>query len=274
VHGLIRARWAAMGWENSRLGFPTADEAPTFDKVGRFSSFEGGVITWSPATGAHEVYGAILDKYRQLGMERSFLGYPTSGEMDLSVPGGGRCSNFQRGQIAWSPSSGANVSSTSYDPATGGRGPGGVRLTGLPSSGVPEVRRRLVCRASMHIKDDESIWDGGGIPDFGRAKGREERLVTSDLALDVLKLKGTAGGEVRVELVVNAQVRLSGDVLVKARAVLYEGSSTHSGDRDGDEELTVLVPRDGVHEGSFRVDNEDEGGDFGSIALEIQNHAA
>ena len=60
---------------------------------------------------------------------------------------------------------------------------------------------------------------------FEDYRKEEDRLVTSDLALDVLKLKGTSGGEVRVELVVNAQARLSGDVLVKARAVLYEGTS-------------------------------------------------
>ena len=50
VHGAIRARWSALGWENSWLGFPTSDEYAV--PGGRRSDFEGGSITWDAATGA------------------------------------------------------------------------------------------------------------------------------------------------------------------------------------------------------------------------------
>jgi stage II sporulation protein D len=50
VRGAIRARWAQLGWENSRLGFPTSDEYAI--PGGRRSDFQGGYITWTPATGA------------------------------------------------------------------------------------------------------------------------------------------------------------------------------------------------------------------------------
>ena len=50
VRGAIRAKWAELGWENSRLGFPTSDEYATAD--GRRSNFQNGFITWSAGTGA------------------------------------------------------------------------------------------------------------------------------------------------------------------------------------------------------------------------------
>jgi hypothetical protein len=51
VHGKIREKWAALGWEKSFLGYPTTDETATPDKVGRFNHFQGGSIYWHPQTG-------------------------------------------------------------------------------------------------------------------------------------------------------------------------------------------------------------------------------
>jgi uncharacterized protein with LGFP repeats len=55
-------------------------------------------IYWTPGTGAHEVYGRIRERWSALGWERSYLGYPTSGE--FSVPGG-RQNDFQHGYVRW-----------------------------------------------------------------------------------------------------------------------------------------------------------------------------
>ncbi|GAA4746055.1 hypothetical protein GCM10023328_30270 [Modestobacter marinus] len=49
VEGSIRARWAALGWERSYLGYPTSDEYTI--PGGRRSDFQGGSITWDAATG-------------------------------------------------------------------------------------------------------------------------------------------------------------------------------------------------------------------------------
>jgi Zn-dependent metalloprotease len=106
VHGLIRAKWASLGWECSFLGFPLTDETTTPDGIGRFNHFQGGSIYWTPATGAHEVHGAIRDKWASLGWERSRLGYPTSDEQPF---GSGRISYFQGGYIFWFPWIGAVV---------------------------------------------------------------------------------------------------------------------------------------------------------------------
>ncbi|MBL8208728.1 MAG: M4 family metallopeptidase, partial [Blastocatellia bacterium] len=77
VHGSIRSKWASLGWECSFLGFPLTDESRTPDGVGRYNHFQGGSVYWTPATGAHEVHGAIRDRWASLGWERSALGYPT-----------------------------------------------------------------------------------------------------------------------------------------------------------------------------------------------------
>src|SRR5262249_23448570 len=69
------------------------------DKVGRFTEFQGGTIFWSPGSGAHEVHGAIRDRWTALGRERSFLGYPISDEQEVSD--GGRANAFEQGTIYW-----------------------------------------------------------------------------------------------------------------------------------------------------------------------------
>ena len=50
VYGLIRNRWAALGWERSYLGYPMTDELATFDGAGRVTKFQGGQLIWRSAT--------------------------------------------------------------------------------------------------------------------------------------------------------------------------------------------------------------------------------
>ena len=105
VHGAIRDKWQSMGWERSFLGYPFTDESPTPDGVGRFNHFQGGSIYWTPDTGAHEVHGAIKERWAALGFERSFLGFPVTDETDFTE--GGRISVFQGGEIYFWPDTGA-----------------------------------------------------------------------------------------------------------------------------------------------------------------------
>jgi len=44
VFGLIRGKWAKLGWERSALGYPTSGELVTHDGTGRFAVFQHGVI--------------------------------------------------------------------------------------------------------------------------------------------------------------------------------------------------------------------------------------
>ena len=103
VHGAIRGRYLELGGPSGVLGFPVTDETGTPDGVGRYNHFTGSSIYWSPATGAHEVYGAIRAQWAALGWERSRLGYPTSGEYGIT---GGRRNDFQHGSILWHAASG------------------------------------------------------------------------------------------------------------------------------------------------------------------------
>jgi len=100
IQGAIRDKWASLGWETG-LGYPITDELATPDGVGRYNHFSNAAsIYWSPSTGAQEIYGAIRDRWAALGWERSYLGYPTSGEFSYD---GGRRNNFQNGYIQWYP---------------------------------------------------------------------------------------------------------------------------------------------------------------------------
>ena len=106
VRNAIHERWAALGYERSALGFPTTDENLTAGTVGAYNHFERGSIYWSPATGAHEVGGAIHEAWSALGYELSGLGFPTSGEY---VSEGVTRADFERGSITWTPETGAVV---------------------------------------------------------------------------------------------------------------------------------------------------------------------
>ncbi|GAB7189438.1 hypothetical protein NUM3379_01440 [Kineococcus sp. NUM-3379] len=104
VRGLIREKWGSVGWEAGYLGYPTTTEAPV--RGGAFTHFQGGSVYWSPATGAHVVRGAIRQAWAGQGWESGRLGFPMSDEYD--VPGGRR-SDFQGGDIVWTPAGGAVV---------------------------------------------------------------------------------------------------------------------------------------------------------------------
>ena len=107
VRGAIRDKWSSLGWERSYAGYPTTGENGTPDGVGRFNHFQRGSCYWTPGTGAHMVQGAIRDKWTALGWEQSYVGYPTTDELDTAVAGG-KFNHFQRGSIYWSGGTGAH----------------------------------------------------------------------------------------------------------------------------------------------------------------------
>jgi uncharacterized protein with LGFP repeats len=127
VHGAIAGRWIEVGREH--FGFPISDETTCPDAVGRFNHFRGvhlsgtpdSSIYWSPASGAHEVFGAIRDKWASMGFERGVLGYPVEPEHDQA--GGGRTQRFQAGVITWTGSGGAAEHEVSGDTVTFNSGP-------------------------------------------------------------------------------------------------------------------------------------------------------
>lgn len=110
VLGAIRQEFQGCGGPGYGVGYPTTDELPTPDGIGRFNHFSGGASVYStPSTGAHLIKGAIRDHWAALGWEAGPLGYPVTDE--LPTPDGvGRFNHFSRqdgGSIYWSPGTGA-----------------------------------------------------------------------------------------------------------------------------------------------------------------------
>jgi hypothetical protein len=110
VHGAILAHYLDLGASASFLKAPVIDERAISDprRKAAFNDFEGGSIFWQENVGAHEIHGAIRERWASLGSQESYLGYPTSDEHDWTSPTGveGKASDFQFGQIGWTISGG------------------------------------------------------------------------------------------------------------------------------------------------------------------------
>ncbi|MFP5220287.1 MAG: LGFP repeat-containing protein, partial [Actinomycetes bacterium] len=107
VQGSISLRYKQFGGPASVLGFPTTDEQDVTG--GRASTFQGGRVVWSLATGVNVVYGAIAQKYAALGGPSGTLGLPVTDELPVAGVAGARRSVFQGGEVLWSAATGAHA---------------------------------------------------------------------------------------------------------------------------------------------------------------------
>lgn len=73
--------------------------------VGFYQETVGGAVYWSRSTNAHFIDNRILNRYRQLGADSSFLGYPVTHNAFAS-DNVGMFSNFEHGSIYWTPRTG------------------------------------------------------------------------------------------------------------------------------------------------------------------------
>jgi LGFP repeat-containing protein len=96
----INAKAAELGW----AGPPADDVGPAGS--GFLRSFLNADIYFSPHTGAHEVHGAIRDKYNTLGGAAGVLGLPLTDETG-TPDGEGRFNHFEGGSIYWTERNGA-----------------------------------------------------------------------------------------------------------------------------------------------------------------------
>lgn len=106
----INDRFAAFGGEGSLLGAPTGDAMDV--PGGAERPYAGGAIYYSKDTGAHVMYGAILERYKALGGPAgSGLGFPKNDESDTG-DGTGRFNDFSAPEGAsmyWTPQWGASL---------------------------------------------------------------------------------------------------------------------------------------------------------------------
>ncbi|MCZ2859529.1 M66 family metalloprotease [Blastococcus sp. VKM Ac-2987] len=98
VSGFLWDRWAAMGYESGRLGYPMTDVTCGLRNGGCYQIYQGGGVYWSGATGAWIVQGELWGRWAAQGYEAGALGYPLSDVM--CVPGRSGCyQRFQGGTI-------------------------------------------------------------------------------------------------------------------------------------------------------------------------------
>ena len=131
-------------------------------------------------------------------------------------------------------------------------------------------RNQVTVTAFMYVVDDETF----GSNEAGTAQMTRVAIVTDDQPSDVMHLEKGVGGEVRVELDLNAVALSNGDVRVEGDAKLYEGTSEQTMDLDGQRLFTVLVPRDRFVSRHVTIRNDAEGGDFANIVLNFSNRVA
>ena len=108
VRGPIRQKWEQLRWEAGPLGYPVTDQLAAADDQGSYNHFAGGSIYSHPDTGVHAVWGSIREKWAELGLEQSTLGYPLTDERP-TPDGVGRYNHFSSGSIYWHPDIGAHA---------------------------------------------------------------------------------------------------------------------------------------------------------------------
>ena len=105
----ISAAWGAAGGPDSPVGGQDGDVYQAGEGYGQ--NFADGQIFFTPDTGAHLIYGAILDKYQSLGGPAdSDLGFPTINEVAGLAGPDTRVSTFSASDkpaIFWTPDAGA-----------------------------------------------------------------------------------------------------------------------------------------------------------------------
>ncbi len=105
--GGIRDAWAAQGYQDGFLGYPTTDEVGGMVRGGVYQMYQRGAIVWSPATGGHVSVGGIRQAWGENGYQDGRLGYPTTNE--YAAGAGATAQDFEGGRITWTAASGAAV---------------------------------------------------------------------------------------------------------------------------------------------------------------------
>jgi uncharacterized protein with LGFP repeats len=93
---IIEAEHAKVGGDSGPLGTRTTGAEQCDDGVGWFADFQHGAIFWTPATGAHAVWGKFFTKWKKLDKQNGPLGYPNQ---DKTTTTGGDYINFESGVI-------------------------------------------------------------------------------------------------------------------------------------------------------------------------------
>lgn len=97
LRGAILTTYQKLGGTDSRLGLPVKGMMDAPDR-GHKAAFQRGFIFSGRRTGAHVLYGRILERWTAAGTVRSAFGYPTT---DVFAVDGGLRVRFEGGVISW-----------------------------------------------------------------------------------------------------------------------------------------------------------------------------
>ncbi|HIW95853.1 MAG TPA: hypothetical protein H9867_05135 [Candidatus Corynebacterium gallistercoris] len=104
IHNNMMDKYKEMGYEHGALGYPTEQLKDVAG--GQVLKFQNGALLKKPNGEVVSVQGLISNKYFELGGPESELGWPK--DREISIPGGA-FSQFEHGNIYWSPNSGAHM---------------------------------------------------------------------------------------------------------------------------------------------------------------------
>lgn len=107
--GAIRNAYVKAGYEKGKLGYPvTGEYEGTYPDSTVYQEYQGGVMTWHPALGAHTITGAIATRYKT--NFNSYGGFNAAQTPEMTgLRDGGAGQHFDGGIIYWSPKTGARA---------------------------------------------------------------------------------------------------------------------------------------------------------------------
>ncbi|MFN8019672.1 MAG: twin-arginine translocation signal domain-containing protein [Acidimicrobiales bacterium] len=161
IHGAVFTLHESLAGVHGTLGYPITDLTPCDDRRGKAQWFEHGFIWYSPTTGAHALWGKVLDRYLANGHEGGYLKYPTS-EPTAVGDGRGTYATFEQGRIyASTTTDGFEVHGailTAYLDTYGGpTGSLGYPLSELDPPGTAGGRFQRFEGGKLQFKSDSEI---------------------------------------------------------------------------------------------------------------------
>ena len=102
--GGIRDRWAQLGYQSGKMGYPTAAEK--VNGTGWSQDYQNGTIIGSVKTGFWESEGPLRSRWQQLGLQSGVMGYPIAGVVTTSDKKT-KWQEYENGYLYWSEGNGA-----------------------------------------------------------------------------------------------------------------------------------------------------------------------
>jgi hypothetical protein len=127
---------------------------------------------------------------------------------------------------------------------------------------------KVVASCTLWGEDDETF----GSNEYGSGSFRREVVLdAADSPGDLMDVQLRFGGEVRLELHLDATLLANGNVTIDGRYLLYEGTSESTTDLDGTTDFHMLIPPGRVVRTAQTVSNTDEGGDWGMAWVRVSS---